>query len=224
MKQGYTHLTIILDRTGSMAPIRDDTIGGFNTFLREQKAQPGEATLTLVQFDSQDPYEVLHDFRPIADVPELTSATYVPRASTPLLDTLGRGIGDLAARLAGLADDQRPEHTVFVIVTDGRENASFEFTRDMVMQMIRDAQESNGWQFTFLSADLDAIREAAGLGIRTASSLHFAKTAQGTRTAYQVTSRHVSDLRAGKAKDLSYSDDERKAQDELRKGHKGEEK
>ena len=136
MKQGYTHLTIILDRTGSMAPIRDDTIGGFNTFLREQKAQPGEATLTLVQFDLQDPYEVLHDFRPIADVPELTAATYVPRASTPLLDTLGRGIGDLAARLAGLADDRRPEHTVFVIVTDGRENASLEFTRDTVMTMI----------------------------------------------------------------------------------------
>ena len=224
MKQGYTHLTIILDRTGSMAPIREDTIGGFNTSLREQKAQPGEATLTLVQFDSQDPYEVLHDFRPIAVVPELTAATYVPRASTPLLDTLGRGIGDLAARLAGLPDDRRPEHTVFVIVTDGRENASLEFTRDTVMTMIRDAQDLNGWQFTFLSADLDAIREAAGLGIRPASSLHFAKTAQGTRTAYHVTSRHVSDLRSGKARDLSYSDDERKAQDDLRKRRKDEEK
>ncbi len=94
----------------------------------------------------------------------------------------------------------------------------------MVVKMIHDGQEPNGWQFTFLSADLDAIREAAGLGIRPASSLHFAKTSQGTRTAYGVTSRHVSDLRSGKAKDLSYSEDERKAQDVLRNRPKDEEK
>lgn len=222
MKTGYTHITIILDRTGSMQQIRDDTIGGFNTFLREQKEQPGEATLTLVQFDSQDPYEVVHSFRPIAEVPELTAATYVPRASTPLLDALGRGTcGDLAAKIAGLPEDQRPEHTVFVILTDGKENASREFKKPQIVQMIQDCQEKNGWHFTFLSADLDAINDAAAYGIGRASLLHFDKSAMGMHSAYRSASRGVSDLRAGKAKELRYTDEERKAQEELRK-KKGE--
>jgi hypothetical protein len=223
MKTGYTHITIILDRTGSMSPIRDDTIGGFNTFLREQKAQAGEATLTLVQFDSQDPYEVLQDFRPIADVPELTAATYQPRASTPLLDALGRGINDLAAKIANLAEPERPEHIIYVILTDGRENASREFKKAQIVQMIHEAQEKNGWHFTFLSADLDAIKDAAAYGIDRASMLHFAKSGLGIGSAYRSASRGVSDLRSGKAKDLSYTDEDRQAQEELRKkGGKGE--
>lgn len=94
MKQNYTHFTVILDQTGSMETIRDDMIGGFNAFLEKQKAEPGTATLTLVQFDSQDPYDIIHRFKPIEDVPKLTRKTYVPRASTPLLDALGRGIKD----------------------------------------------------------------------------------------------------------------------------------
>jgi len=221
MKASYAHITILLDRTGSMASIRDDTIGGFNTFLREQKAQPGEATLTLVQFDSQDPYEVVHDFRQIAEIPELTEATYIPRASTPLLDALGRGMNDLAAKIAGLPEDQRPEHTVFVILTDGKENASREFKKPQIVQMIQDCQEKNGWHFTFLSADLEAINDAADYGIRRASMLHFDKSAMGMRAAYGSASRSVSDLRAGKAKELRYTDEERMAQEELRK-KKGE--
>lgn len=215
MKNGYTHITILLDRTGSMASISDDTIGGFNTFLGEQKAQPGKATLTLVQFDSQDPYEVLQDFRQIAEVPELTSATYVPRASTPLLDALGRGISDLAAKIEKLPEDQQPEHTVFVILTDGRENSSLEFNKPQIVEMIRDRQE-NGWHFIFLSADLDAINDAASYGIPRAAMLQFDKSS-GTRRAYRSTSSRIMELRSGKAKDLSYTDEDRKAQEGLRK-------
>jgi len=217
MKTGYTHITIILDRTGSMQQIRDDTIGGFNTFLREQKEQPGEATLTLVQFDSQDPYEVLQDFRPIADVPELTSATYVPRASTPLLDALGRGINDLGGKISNLAEEKRPENTVFVIVTDGRENASREFRKEQIVQMIQECREKNGWQFTFLSADLDAINDAAAYGIPNPSSLHFHKSGLGADSAFRSSSRKVTDLRSGKSKDLAYSEEDRKVHEELRK-------
>ena len=108
IKNDYTHISVILDRTGSMESIRDDTIGGFNAFLGEQKAQKGKATLTLVQFDSQDPYEVVHRFKPIKEVPELTRETYVPRATTPLLDALGRGINDLEKSLADMAKKDRP--------------------------------------------------------------------------------------------------------------------
>ena len=97
----YTHIAVILDRTGSMESIRDDTIGGFNAFLNEQKQQPSKATLTLVQFDSQDPYEVIHQVKTIKEVPELTKETYVPRATTPLLDAIGRGINDLEKCLCG---------------------------------------------------------------------------------------------------------------------------
>ena len=216
MKKGYTHITILVDRSGSMASIRDDTIGGFNTFLGEQKAQPGEATLTLVQFDSQDPYEVLQDFRQIAEVPELTSATYVPRASTPLLDALGRGISDLAAKIENLPEDQQPEHAVFVILTDGRENSSLEFNKPQIVEMIRDRRENHGWHFTFLSADLAAINDAASYGIPRAAMLQFDKSS-GTRRAYRSTSSRIRELRSGKAKDLSYTDEDRKAQEGLRK-------
>src|SRR6185436_3857887 len=95
MKNDYTHISIILDRSGSMASIRDDTIGGLNSFLRDQKGQPGTATLTLVQFDTQDPYEVIQHFTPIDEVPQLTRESFVPRGGTPLLDALGRGVNDL---------------------------------------------------------------------------------------------------------------------------------
>ncbi|SVD27610.1 uncharacterized protein METZ01_LOCUS380464, partial [marine metagenome] len=94
-KEDLTHIAIILDRTGSMEEIREDTIGGFNAFLKEQQALPDEATLSLIQFDSQDPYEVIHHFEKIKDIPKLSPETYVPRASTPLLDAIGRGINDL---------------------------------------------------------------------------------------------------------------------------------
>jgi len=123
-----------------MESIRDDTIGGFNTFLSEQKGQSGFATLTLVQFDSQDPYEVIHHFKPIDLVPPLME-TYVPRASTPLLDALGRGVNDLAQNIAVHKEENRPAKVVFAVVTDGRENASREVRKVQVERMIRERTE-----------------------------------------------------------------------------------
>jgi Mg-chelatase subunit ChlD len=113
-----------------MESIRDDTIGGFNAFLGEQKVESGTATLTLVQFDSQDPYEVIHRFKKIEEIPELTRETYVPRATTPLLDALGRGINDLEESLSKLEEADRPSKIIMAVVTDGQENASVEFTKD----------------------------------------------------------------------------------------------
>ena len=135
MRQDYTHIAVILDRTGSMESIRDDTIGGFNTFLKKQKAEPGTATLTLVQFDTQDPYEVIHQFKPIGEVPELNRETYVPRASTPLLDALGRGVNDLEKNLSEIKEEERPSKVIVIIVTDGQENSSREFRKEQIEAM-----------------------------------------------------------------------------------------
>jgi ADP-ribosylglycohydrolase len=212
MQQNYTHITIILDRTGSMDSIRDDTIGGYNSYLEEQQAQPDKATLTLVQFDSQDPYEVIHHFLPVQDVPKLTRETYKPRASTPLLDALGRGINDLEQSLAALSPDERPNQLVVVVVTDGEENASREFTKQQVAQMIREKQEKLDWQFVFLSADLDAIRDAEAVGIRQSQMMAYDKSAQGTRDGWSGLSKSTSNFRAQRMKDMSFAEEDRDLQ------------
>lgn len=212
MKEDYTHITVILDRTGSMESIRDDTIGGFNAFLNEQKAEPGFATLTLVQFDTQDPYEVVHKFRTLETVPELTRETYVPRAATPLLDAMGRGINDLESSLAQIEEPERPERVVMVIITDGQENSSREFRKDQIEKMIREKQEKAGWQFVFLSADLAAIGDALATGVRAAAAMAFDKDAKGTAAAWASASARIADYRADRAKDVSFTREDRAQQ------------
>jgi hypothetical protein len=208
----YTHISVILDRTGSMQPIREDTIGGFNTFLNEQRQQAGKATLTLVQFDSQDPYEVVYRVQPVHEVPELTKATYVPRANTPLLDAIGRGINDLEKGLFDMDADERPSKVVFVVITDGQENASREFRRDQILNMIKDKEDHYGWQFVFLSADLDAINDAMQQGFQTRFSLAFDKTGKGTRDAWGSVSEKISNFRSSKANDVGFTDEDRRKQ------------
>ena len=210
MKEEYTHISIILDRTGSMESIRDDTIGGFNAFLKEQKAQPGTATLTLVQFDSQDPYEVLHNFHPIKDVPELTRETYVPRASTPLLDAMGRGINDLEKSLAELKEKDRPSQVIFVVITDGQENSSKEFKKDQVEKMIKERTDRDNWQFVFLSADLAAIQDAGNLGIHADAVLLFEKSEKGTQKAWASLTARTSDFRSKRKPKMGFNQEDRK--------------
>ena len=211
MNSNLTHITLILDRTGSMESIRDDTIGGFNAFLAEQQRVPGEVTLTLVQFDSQDPYEVLYHFAPIAAVKPLTTETYVPRASTPLLDALGRGINDLGQTLAALPEDRRPSQIVFVVVTDGQENASREFTKAQVGEMIKQRQQQD-WQFVFLSADLDAITDAEHSGVLASHAMAFDKTAQGTHAAWESMSKNTSAYRRAVRPDMAFEEVDRSVQ------------
>jgi len=212
MKDGYTHISVILDRTGSMETIRDDTIGGFNAFLNAQKGAPGLASLTLVQFDSQDPYEIVYHFKPLAEVPELTRETFVPRANTPLLDAIGRGINDLEKSLADKTEAERPSRVVMVLITDGQENASREFRKDQIEKMIKEKQEKAAWQFVFLSADLDAIGDALASGVRAASTLAHDKDSRGVGAAWAALSRSVSDYRSGNKEDVSFSDEDRSEQ------------
>ena len=207
--KNYTHITVVLDRTGSMESIRDDTIGGFNAFLQKQRAEPGKATLTLVQFDSQDPYEVVHRFRPVDLVPELTRETYVPRASTPLLDAMGRAINDLEKSLAELDKKVRPAKVVVAVVTDGQENASREFTKAQVEKMIKEKTDQEGWQFVFLSADLAAIGDALQVGIGANATLLHVKDAQGTAMAWDALAVRTAEYRAARRKKIGFDQADR---------------
>ena len=204
MKQGYTHISVILDRSGSMEAIRDDTIGGFNAFLARQKAEPGTATLTLVQFDSQDPYEAIHRFQPIREVPLLTPDTYVPRGGTPLLDAFGRGINDIEKSIADLKEEDRPEKVLFAVVTDGHENASCEFRKDQIEKMVKEKTDKAGWQFVFLSADMAAIHDAQSVGIPDQSTLFFLRTGQGTRDAWAHLSSRTEIYRSGRKEKIGF--------------------
>ncbi len=195
-----------------MEAIRDDTIGGFNAFLQQQKAEPGFATLTLVQFDSQDPYEVIHRFKPIAEVPELTRETYVPRASTPLLDAMSSGINDLESSLSQLAEADRPARVVMVVVTDGQENASREFHKEQIEKMIKD-----GWQFVFLSADLAAIHDAQDVGVAPSASLLYQKSGLGSKGAWSSLSRRISDYRSARLQRLMFLEEDRQHPDDPNK-------
>ena len=212
MRNDYTHLSVILDRTGSMESIRDDTIGGFNAFLNEQKAAPGYATMTLVQFDSQDPYEVLQRFATVTAVPELTRATFVPRASTPLLDAMGRGINDLEQSLLQMPEAVRPARIVMVIITDGQENASREFRKEQIARMIKEKQAKLDWQFVFLSADLGAITDALAAGVQPAAAMAFDKDARGTRSAWAAAGRHVAEYRSGLVERVEFTEEDRAEQ------------
>ena len=187
-----THICMILDRTGSMESIKQDTIGGFNSYIAAQKSLPTPATFTLVQFDSQDPFEVIHKFTDIQMVGDLTAQTYMPRASTPLYDAVGRGINDLKAGLGGLPEALRPKKIVVVIVTDGQENASREFTGAQVRKMIADAKEA-GWQFVFLSADESAISDSSSLNIDASNAAFFKKSTAGANEMWErVANRSVA--------------------------------
>jgi hypothetical protein len=190
-----TDITMLLDRTGSMAAVREDTVGGFNTFLAAQQQEPGECLFSLVQFDDIDPQEVIRVAKPIREVPPLTD--FQPRGATPLLDALGRAIVRTGERLKALPERARPEKVIFVILTDGQENASREYSRAKVFEMITHQREVYKWEFVFLGSNQDAIQEALTIGIPRTTSLSYAADSHGTAAAYQVAGGVVSAMRAG---------------------------
>lgn len=178
------HFYVLLDRSGSMASMRNDVIGGFNRLLVEQQADGDDARITVVQFDSQDPQEVLVDAARITRAAPLTDATYVPRGGTPLLDATGRVIARAMARQQQRAvRGKRPEVVTVITITDGEENQSTEWTRSQIRELIR-ARESDGWSFAFLGAGLDAYAEAGGMGVSARSTQAWAPTPAGARMAF----------------------------------------
>jgi len=189
-----------------MEDIRSDAEGGVNAFIREQGQQPGEALLTLVQFD--DEYEFVHRGLPIKEVPPYT---LVPRGGTALLDAVGRAINETSERFAKTPEQDRPGLVIFVIVTDGEENSSREFSKARVKEMILRQQTEHDWRFTFLGADQDAFGEAGTLGIAAGGTANFAKDKAGA--AFAGTTNKVARMRTqrrtGQAVSNDFTEEER---------------
>jgi len=217
MKDNLTDISFVLDRSGSMESVKMDTIGGFNDFLRAQQAAPGEANLTLAQFDNE--YEIIHNGVHIQDVPKLTEKTFVPRGMTALFDAIGRTINATGARLAAQPEDERPAQVVFVILTDGEENHSTEFTSDKIKSMIQHQTETYNWDFVFLGANQDAVCTGVAMGIQAGNSMDFMPTEAGTADVFASISQSMCSYRGGdkslKSEFFSAADRERQKPAEM---------
>src|SRR5262249_11881777 len=165
MRQDLTDLTVVLDRSGSMHTCRSDAEGGLNSFIAKQKELPGECTFTLVQFDTV--YEFVHKAIPLGTVPH---CTLEPRSNTALLEAVGRAIVETGERLRAMPESERAALVVCVILTDGQENSSQEYTKARVREMIEHQQNVYKWQFIYLGANQDAFAEARGIGIQLAGA------------------------------------------------------
>lgn len=210
MKNGYSDITVVLDRSGSMACLVDEVIGAFNTFVDEQQQVAGQASFSLVQFD--DRYEVYLDAVDLNKVGRLDRTTYVPRGMTALYDAVGRAIVATGTRLATLDEADRPDKVVFLIQTDGMENASREFDAATLQDMIRHQQDKYAWEFVFLGANIDAGSVAEEIGIARDKALQYANNADGTRAAFAAVSDNLAGFRRGDRQHMAYAEEDREAQ------------
>lgn len=188
----FTDITVILDRSGSMQSVKEATISGFDEFVQSQQAQGENAALTLVQFDDQ--YENVWNGLPIKSVPSIKEL-YQPRGMTALLDAIGRTINETGKRLAALPESQRPNKVVCVIMTDGFENASTEFNRDLVFQMIQTQTNTYNWAFIFLGANQDAIASATALGMKGGWAATYNASLSGTKRSFDLVGQKMSAYR-----------------------------
>lgn len=191
MKQGLTEIIFILDQSGSMNCMKNDAIGGFNSFLADQQNQEGEANLTLVLFDSH--YYLKHHGVDIKKAEPLTEATYIPSGSTAYFDALGKTIDDVGYRLSNTPEHERPEKVVLAVMTDGEENSSKEYTARMIKDKIQHQEEKYNWKFIFLAANQDAFDAASKIGINNYSNFNF--TPQGMDNMYSTLSKGISNYR-----------------------------
>ena len=194
MKKGLTELIFILDRSGSMSGLGSDTIGGYNAMLEKQKKEQGEAVITTVLFD--DKYELLHDRINLRGIEPITEKEYYVRGTTALLDAVGRTISKIVNVQKHTAEDERAENVMFVITTDGMENASREYSYEKVRRMIEHQKNKYGWEFIFLGANIDAVDTAERFGIGQDRAVNYNADSEGTLLNYEVISETVSCLRA----------------------------
>ena len=194
MKKNLTEIVFILDRSGSMAGLVDDTIGGFNAMIRKQQDEEGEALVSTVLFDNMT--EVIHDRVNIRDIKPMTRNEYYVRGSTALLDAVGKAIHHIGNVHKYAREEDRPEKTLFVITTDGMENASREYTYDRVRSIIERQKEKYGWEFLFLGANIDAAKEAARFGIDRDRAANYHADTLGTAVIYEAMNDAVCNVRA----------------------------
>ena len=196
MKKELTELVFILDRSGSMSGLESDTIGGYNAMLEKQKKEPGDAVITTVLFD--DKYELLHDRINLRGIASITEKEYFVRGNTALLDAVGKTINKIGNAQKHTAEEERAEHVMLVITTDGLENASREFSYEKVRSMIEHQKSKYGWEFIFLGANIDAVATAERFGIDKNRATNYNADSEGTLLNYDVISETVSCLRASR--------------------------
>ncbi|MGB7415991.1 MAG: hypothetical protein WA902_17440, partial [Thermosynechococcaceae cyanobacterium] len=208
MRQDYTHIALIADRSGSMSASQGEAQAAINTFIKDQANQPGMCTLSLAQFDNE--YELIHDFAAIQDVPEYHLE---PRGMTALFDAVGLTIASVGSKLAQMPESERPALVTVVICTDGAENASKEFSQQRIATMIKEQRETYSWQFIFLGVDIEAEQVAATIEIPVANAVKVRRS-KGAE-AYQVTSQKIAAARSAVASgmpavaaDIAYNADE----------------
>ncbi len=199
MKKGLTELVFILDKSGSMSGLENDTIGGYNSMLAKQQAVKGECHITTVLFDNN--YELLHDRIDIKVVSPITEKEYFVGGSTALLDAIGKTIKKIGNAQKHTADDYRAEKVMFVIITDGEENASHEYSSDKVNAQIEHQKTEYHWEFIFLGANIDAVQTAAQFGIAPDRAVDYLADSEGTELNFKVMSAAVTTFREAGAVD-----------------------
>ena len=202
MKTNLTELVFILDRSGSMSGLESDTIGGFNSMLEKQKSKPGDALVTTVFFDHD--YELLHNRVRIKNVNDITEKEYYVRGTTALLDAMGRTINYVGKSISDTEEEEHPDKVIFVIITDGMENSSHEFSKEKVKSMVEHQKTKYCWEFLFLGANIDAIKTAADFGIDEDRSTNFCADSKGINLNYGAICSFVSEMRMGKNVDSSW--------------------
>lgn len=192
-KNNITELVFILDRSGSMAGLESDTIGGFNAMIEKQKKLDGKVFVSTVLFDNDT--EVLHDRMDIQDIEPMTDEQYNVRGCTALLDAVGGAIHHIGNIHKYARPEDVPEHTMFVITTDGQENASHRYNSETVKKMIKRQEECYGWEFLFVAANIDAVETAKSIGIRRERAANYTYSKKGTRNLYDAVDCAVTSMR-----------------------------
>lgn len=205
MKKNLTELVFILDRSGSMAGLEGDTIGGFNAMIEKQKKEPGEAFVSTILFDNVS--EVLHDRISLDTIPKMTDRDYTVRGCTALIDAIGGAIKHIGNIHKYARPEDVPEHTMFIITTDGMENASRRFSSDEVKKMIERQKSEFGWEFLFIGANIDAVQTAAQFGIGRDRAVNYHADSQGTQVLYETLCAPISAMRSNKAIDANWGQD-----------------
>ena len=204
IKNGITELVFILDRSGSMAGLESDTIGGFNAMIEKQKKQEGECFVSTVLFDNES--EVLHDRVRLSEIKPMTENEYTVRGCTALIDAIGGAIHHIGNIHKYARNEDVPEHTVFVITTDGMENASHKYSSSDVKKMIERQKEEYGWEFLFIGANIDAVETAARYGIGKDRAVNYHADKMGTKCLYDNVSDVVFNVRMGCIIDEKWSE------------------
>ena len=199
-----TEIVFILDRSGSMSGLEKDTIGGFNSFIEKQKQEEGDAIISTVLFDHEQ--EVLHDRKDLMDIKPLTEKDYYVRGSTALLDAIGNSIHHIGNVHKYARKEDVPNKTLFIITTDGMENASRKYTYEKVSKMIQRQQDKYNWEFIFLGANIDAIEVASKMGISEERAANFICDEKGTELNYQVLNEAVAQVRQAKCLNANWKE------------------